>query len=448
MTPPSPVSVPVLLLGCDHYLVAACRQHALSAIAVYGPTTRDGFGLPDAGEDLIPVFVDDQSRAESVLAGLSRAGLDRLPFAAVLTSSEESLVTAGLLGSYLGCRAIDPRVGVNFRDKSVQKRLIKSAGIPVTDFIVIEDLRSLPADLEVPEQGGVLKPIAGAGTMDTVMVRTREDIEQFANRLRSARSSLRTFQLERYVKGRELIADGVAHEGEVVFCCLGEYSEPCLTTVAEQKVLCMRRLDPAEDEALYAKCAPVIDQAIGALGPLDGVFHMELFEDADSGDILFSECAARRGGGLTQEEVQAKFGVSLAEQAVLTAVGQAGTIVVKADSNVFGTTYLGSSPGTLVSCPSPADLLRRTGVRYARVDAPFGQVMTAGLTSTFDRIGALLIAAPDVAEFHSRVADVREWFAQRTVIIPPGLNRAELRAWQRDHWPDADFSIPLYREGL
>lgn len=434
---------PVLLLGCDnYYMVATCNEHEIPQWWSMGqPVTRDGFAPPDTTDNIVLVFVDDESRAEAVLGGLS---LGELHFLAVLTSNEQSKVTPGLLGNYLGCPAIDPRVALNFRDKTVQKRLIRDRGLPVSDFTVVEDLRNLPPDLEVPEQGGVPKPVTGTGTSNTIMVRTMDDIDRFASNQKASGSTLRSFLLEKYVKGRELVADGVMCEGGVTFFCLGEYFDTCLTAVTKQKALCMSRLDPAEDESLYAKSAPVIRETLRSLGRRDGVFHMELFQEHDTGAFVFSECAARRGGGLTQEEVVAKSGVSLAEQALLTGTDCAGTVDVKVSPGLIGMTYLPGRARTLISCPSPDDLMAQPGVRYARIDTSFGQVMLAAITNSYDQIGAVLLWASDLAEFTARVQRIREWLDPRTVIAPPSPTRSELRAWQRDQWPDDDFSVSFY----
>jgi hypothetical protein len=177
-----------------------------------------------------------------------------------------------------------------------------------------------------------------------------------------------------------------------------------------------------------------------ALGLRSGVFHMELFHDPQTGEITFSECAARRGGGTIHEELQAKFGVNLGESAVLCALGRRPEPPAKVDPRVIGGAYLQGRPGILVQCPTPAEVMARPGVLFARIERPYGMRLSGDLTGTNDRLGQVLIAAGSAAEFTQRLAGLRAWFGERVIVIPEGATNRELRAWQRETWPSADFT--------
>jgi hypothetical protein len=56
-------------------------------------------------------------------------------------------------------------------------------------------------------------------------------------------------------------------------------------------------------------------RAFAALGLRSSVFHMEFFVRPD-GELMFSECGARRDGVLREEEVRVSRGISLASAAV------------------------------------------------------------------------------------------------------------------------------------
>jgi hypothetical protein len=144
------------------------------------------------------------------------------------------------------------------------------------------------------------------------------------------------------------------------------------------------------------------------------------------------------------EELQAKFGVHLGESAVLCAAGRRPDLAVKVDHRVIGGGFLTGRPGTLLRCPTPAELCARPGVLFARIERPYGTRIAADLAGTNTRVGQCLVAADSPDEFYQRLAEVRAWFDERLVVLPDKAINRDLRAWQRETWPDADFSDTMW----
>lgn len=165
---------------------------------------------------------------------------------------------------------------------------------------------------------------------------------------------------------------------------------------------------------------------------------MELFHDAETGTLTFGECAARRGGALVHEEVQAKFGVHLGEGALFGALGRKPEIEVKVRPETIGGTYLMGRPGTLFHCPSPKDMSALDGVEYVRVESAFGASLSSAVGSTNVRIAQVLVSASSEEALLRRFEELRVWFDERLLIAPSGP-MSGLRAWQRENWPDADY---------
>jgi hypothetical protein len=426
------------MLGTDRYAMRACVEHDLDAVVIWGPGGRDnGFVDVPAGLRVLPV--DEQNSAEAVMMALYRAGLGDHRFDGVQTTDEYSLVTASLLARHLGVDFLDPGTAAHFRDKSLQKARVRAAGVKAARVTVIDDVHDVTAIEELPYAKAVLKPIAGAGTTRTTVVRDVAELRARAEAYRRAQTKQRTFALEEYVTGDEWTADGVLFDGELLFCSLATYGEPCVDQVGGGRPLSLRRFDPDRDAAMFERGLPVVRRSLAALGLRTGVFHMELFHDPATGQVAFSECAARRGGVLVHEEVQAKFGVNIAESAVLAAVGRRPDLKVRTDPRVIGGGFLMGRPGTLIGCPTPAQITARPGVLFARVERPYGAKIVGELANTNQRIAQCLVAADTVEGFHRTLEEVRAWFDERVVVLPDVLTNRERRAWQRDTWPDADF---------
>ncbi|MGI8665697.1 MAG: hypothetical protein ACR2N4_06680 [Jatrophihabitans sp.] len=435
----------VLIIGGDPYVLRACEPHGIDAVVLCNSGTYDDGRLTVPANSTL-IRVDDVTNPESCLTALHRAGLADRHFDAVQTTWEFSVVTAAVLGRALGCRTIDPTTALHFRDKSLQKARLREAGVPVSRTVVIEDLYDV-SDVPWEFERAVLKPIAGGGTTFTSVVRERKDLEEASRACRAERATDRTFLLEEFVDGEEWIAEGVVFGGEVWFVGLGAYTQPCLDAVTGQVPISLRRLDPATEADAYRKTEPVVRAAIAALGLQDSVFHMELFHERDSGRVVFSECAARRGGALTQEEVHAKFNVDLGEAALLCAIGRRPELEVKVNPKLVGCAGLYGPAGVVFGYPTQAEMLEQPQVAFARTWVPIGAQLTTKFSATADMLAAMLLVTDSVDEFHTRVAQLRDWFGERLLVAEPDLTRGQLRAWQARHWPERDCDDRLYNGG-
>ncbi|MET9398057.1 hypothetical protein [Kitasatospora sp. NPDC002965] len=434
----------LLVVGLDRYTLDACVRLDVDAVVVRGAASRDD-GLMSVPPELTVLDVDDQSSVESVLAALRRAGPDADGFDAVHTSDEYSMVTAGVLARHLGLPGLDPEVAIRFRDKSLQKRAVRGAGLPTADYLVVDDVLDVTHLDELPFSPAVLKPVAGAATSFTSSVRSVEELRSRSEEYRQQKPAQRTFLLEEHVGGDEWFVDGVVFGGELLFLAVGAYGDPCLTALESGQPLWLRHFDPVREAWVYERARGVVESALGALGLQDGSFHMELFHDAASGSLTFGECAARRGGGLIHEQIQAKFGVNVAECAVRIALGARPEIKPEVRPEIFGGTYLPGRPGTLLGCPTAADLVALPQVEFARVEHPVGTRFAAGPANTSQRVGQFMVVAESVEELTGRFEEVRRWFDERLWVLPEHLTTGGRREFQRAWQPGADFGDTLWR---
>ncbi|MFI5930587.1 acetyl-CoA carboxylase biotin carboxylase subunit family protein [Actinoplanes sp. NPDC051494] len=433
----------LLLIGVDRYVLSACHRLGVDAVTVYGPYARDN-GLQEIPDGGTAVFCDDHRNPEAVLTALHRAGLAGHRFDAVQTTDERALVTTALLGTALGCRTVDPGTAVLFRDKFLQKQRVRAAGVRTARTWLVEDIHLLDGDAPpLPFTPAVLKPVAGAGTELTSRVRDDAELVASARAYRRRRTPNRTFVAEEFMAGEEWTADGVVSDGEVVFYGLGEYGASCLSVIESGAPLRMRKFDPHAERWTYDLAGPVVHAALAALGARDGVFHMELFHDRGTGRIAFSECALRRGGALTQEEIHCKFNVDLGEAAVLCALGESPAPAVKVRPGTVGSSYLPSRAGVMLSCPTPEHLRQLPDVEFARIDVPPGTVLPDAFGATSQRIGQVMFTTASAGLLDQRVEQTRSWFLDRLRVMPHEVFTRQLRDWNRDAG-ETDYADVLY----
>ncbi|WP_091082392.1 ATP-grasp domain-containing protein [Micromonospora nigra] len=389
------------------------------------------------------IRVDDVTNVEDLLAALHREGLADRRFDAIQTTWEFAVVTAAALGAVLGCRVIEPATALRMRDKSLQKARLRAAGVPVARSVVVPDIFDV-SDVPWEFERAVLKPIAGGGTTSTSVVGDRKDLEKVSRERREERETSRTFLLEEFVPGDEWMAEGVVFDGEVLFFGLGVYSEPCLDAITGQRPISLRRLDTVQEAEAYQRAEPVVRDSIAALGLRDGVFHMELFHDPATGRVVFSECAARRGGAMTQEQVHAKFNVDLAEAALLCALGRQPKLDVRLHPKVVGCAGLYGPAGVVIDYPTADELLQQPDVAFAQMWVPPGANLNTRFSASADMLGAVLLVTETVKDFDERVPQVREWFQDRLVVAEPNLTSGQRWAWQGRRSPERMHRDWLY----
>ena len=437
--------ISALLVNGDPYTVRACIQLGISPVVLHGPKLRE-WGYIQLPPEVEAVFAEDVSSLECVLSSLGRAGMAERRFSFVQTSDERTLVTAAALGKILGVPAMSSDVAVRFRDKWLQKQVVAQSGVAVARSRVVEDVHDLDSSVFDGFEKAVLKPIAGGGTQNTSVVRSREDLLVAAAGLRRRGARQRTFVLEEFVEGEEWVVNGVVFDGVVQFFGVGTYSEPCLTTVASSSALQVETFDPHADADVYDLVRPVAETALGALGLRSGVFHMELFQREEGGAPVFGECAARPGGGVTQEVVHCKFGVDLSAAAVQCAAGVDPKINASVRPETVGSTFLANKPGVLVGYPAPDEIMALPGVEHLRLELPYGSRIKESLAGTFERVGQAVLIGSTPEEFRQRRDFLTTWFDERIVVVPTDASPSQLRTWQGEHWPETVSQFSTYAD--
>lgn len=417
----------LLMLGDDAHVVRACADLDVNLTVLCSYDSKD-FGLtvpPNAGREIL---IEDVSSLESIYQGLWHAGLDLADFDAVYTTDEGAVVTAAILNEQLNLRWLAPGQAGAFRDKARAKTLLQAKGVATAKFAVVDDLHNLPADVALPFSPAVLKPIAGAATYRTVVI---TDVSELRSAAALARTEgwPRTYLIESFVEGDEWRIDGFVFDGELLFASVATYRQTCLTAVTSKQPVSMYLFDPENDREKYEQALPMAAEALRTLGLKNGVFHLEAFCSSDTGQLVFGECAARRGGGLIEEEILRKFGISLSRAAVQCALGIKPDQEADLQPSVVGTAFLPLRPGVLVDHPELAELGALPNVQLAVIDIPLGFEMESPV-STIMKMGQVLLAADSVSEFLERADSVVDWFHERTVVIPPTATPAELRRWQ------------------
>ncbi|MGI5429081.1 ATP-grasp domain-containing protein [Streptomyces sp. CA-179760] len=352
------------------------------------------------------IVVPDPTRSTDVLAGLARAGLAADAFDAVCSGLEFCLLdAAAIAGDQAGVSR-----ALAMRDKFVQKRGVRDAGVRTADCAVLDETGA--AATALPSFPQVLKPLDGGGARNTFLVADERELTAALGQPEFTAGG-GPWLLEEYIPGVEFQVDGFVEGGELRLMSISRYVQN-LIEVHSGGLVAHIVLPPRTHPELYAKVRALAETAFKALGHHDGVFHLEVFQHAEDGEIVFGECGARVGGGRTDEVVERAFGVRLHDVWARLATGRPSGVTSSpghADDKVFGGMNLSARPGPVRAVPSAGEVLDRPGVVYAEVSAGPGTVLPDTTEATNLRAGLAVVSGADEREVEDRMRRLADWFA-------------------------------------
>ncbi|MGF1427364.1 ATP-grasp domain-containing protein [Kitasatospora sp. LaBMicrA B282] len=363
------------------------------------------------------LVVPDPTSTTDVLAALARHGLAVADFRAVCSGLEFCLLNAAAVAAVGGGGRADVHRALAMRDKYVQKQAVRAAGIDTAGCAVLDDLGTAgPPDLAFPL---VLKPLDGGGVRDTRVLADAAALRAAAAAARAAGAS-GPWLLEEFVPGAEFKVDGLVRDGEIRLLSVSRYLQN-LIEVRQGGLVAHVVLEPERHRELYAGVHAVAAAAFEALDHKDGVFHLEVFQHPQDGRIVFGECAARVGGGRTDEVVRRRHGVDLHAEWARWALGlPAGEPVAPtvADGAAIGGMNLPAPPGVVTAAPTVEEVLGRPGVVYAEVSLAPGAVMPDTTAGSNLRAGLAVLTGRDEAQVEQRLRELAAWFTDRVVLAP------------------------------
>jgi hypothetical protein len=248
------------------------RGLAEAGARVIGVGDRPVGALPDAARRALSDYIEIRSWADedgavsTVLDAVRGRNVDL-----VETLWEPTVLLAARLRESIGTPGLTVEQTVPFRDKGRMKEVVEAAGIRTP-----RSARATTAAgcREAAERIGypvIIKPIAGAGSLDTYRVESGGDLEATLPRL----LHVDEVSVEEFIDGEEFTYDTVCSAGAISFYNIAEYRpRPLIGKQVEwisQQVISHR--DP--DHPTLAGGKAMGEAVISAMGFASGFTHME-----------------------------------------------------------------------------------------------------------------------------------------------------------------------------
>ncbi|MEW5914788.1 MAG: hypothetical protein AB1762_00215 [Gemmatimonadota bacterium] len=272
-----------------------CRGLSVNGADVVGVSDVPEHELPRLtrehmkGYIRVPNFMDEDEVVRHV-----RERIGDQPVHRVVCLWEPGVILAAKIREALGVSGMRVPQALTFRNKDLMKQRVTAAGIRSpkhASATSIKGVRDAAQHLGFPL---IIKPIAGAGSMDTIRAKSMAELEEGLSRVQSYDE----VNVEEFIEGEEYTYDTICIDGRIVYENVCYYRpNPLIARSTEwisPQTMTLRDLSP-----------PVVQQGISlghdVLKAMDfqtGMTHMEWFYTG-KGEAVFGEIAARPPGAHT-----------------------------------------------------------------------------------------------------------------------------------------------------
>lgn len=271
------------------------RGLALEGAAVIGVGDQPEHDVPAmtkrhlAAYVRVPSLQDEEGCIKAVKQWANGKHIDR-----VICLWEPGVILAAKLREELGTPGMTVEEVMPFRDKDIMKEVVAKAGIRTPMHKGAKNAQGVRAAVKKIGYPVIIKPIAGAGSMDTYRVDNAEQLKEVIAKL----GHVDHVNVEEFIDGEEYTYDTICVDGKMLYKNIGYYRPRPLTARSEEwispQTLCLRDLDAPELAEGHEMGRAVLE----ALGMKTGFTHMEWYRKSN-GEVVFGEIAVRPAGART-----------------------------------------------------------------------------------------------------------------------------------------------------
>jgi hypothetical protein len=236
-----------------------------------------------------PSLQDEDGVVKTVVRWAGGKHIDR-----VICLWEPGVLLAARLREELGTSGMTVEECLPFRDKDLMKEKVAAAGIRTPKHKSAKSAQGVRAAVKKIGYPVIIKPIAGAGSMDTYRANDAAELKGAIAKL----GHIDEVNVEEFIDGEEYTYDTICIDGKIVYRNIGYYRPRPLIARSEEwispQTLCLRDLDAPHLKGGHEMGQAVLD----ALKMKTGFTHMEWYQKSD-GEVVFGEIAVRPAGART-----------------------------------------------------------------------------------------------------------------------------------------------------
>ncbi|MDF1503474.1 ATP-grasp domain-containing protein [Roseisolibacter sp. H3M3-2] len=215
-------------------------------------------------------------------------------FDRVICLWEPGVILAARIREALGVPGMGVEQSQLFRDKDLMKQAVAAAGLRVPHHRRASTAQQVREAVEAVGYPAIVKPIDGAGSMDTFRVDDARELEQALSRM----GHVPEVNVEEFIEAEEFTYDTICVDGAIQYEHVGYYRpRPLIARTNEwisPQTLSLRDIDTpwVRDGVRLGH------DVLKALNFGTGFTHMEWYRKSD-GEVVFGEIGARPPGART-----------------------------------------------------------------------------------------------------------------------------------------------------
>jgi biotin carboxylase len=224
----------------------------------------------------------------------------------IVALDEFDLEMASTLREHLRIPGMGETTVRYFRDKLAMRMRAQEHGVPVPEFVPIQNYDRIREYLATVPPPWVLKPRLSASAIGIKKLERAEELWPILDQLADRQS----FHLiERFIPGNVYHVDSIVSEGKVVFAEAHGYVNPPFQVYHGGGLFATNTLEIGSPEERALR--DLNSKVARALGLIRGVLHTEYIRGDADGRFYFLETAARAGGAFIVEMIEAATGINL-----------------------------------------------------------------------------------------------------------------------------------------
>ncbi len=332
-------------------------------------------------------------------------------FSRVAGTGELGVLRAARLREALDLPGQSVASALAYRDKVLMKTLCSRQGIRVPRFRAIDgpsDLLSFVRSVGLPI---VLKPRAGAGSIDARLIKTDGELRAVMERLPAGTLGLSMGLIaEEFINGQMYTVNGYATPGGGIrLAWPASYMERGNLDIVLYEGCVAGEFLLAPGDPLVRRMQEFTESCLRALPwPADGfVFHLELFLEDATGELVLCEVACRQGGANISDVYDFAFGVNLLELSLRLQTGLPVPDHPTVPRQLTGAVRSPVRSGTFfLSSTQPPPF---PWVLKHEVNLKSG-IKAGGAKSSVDCCASFVTHGSSSTEILSRLLEVNKWF--------------------------------------
>ena len=274
--------------------------------AVIGLGDQPEHSVPDKARQALSAYYQVNFSDPGSVLSTAVAIAERIDVHRVESLWEPLMILAARIREALGVTGMSEVETVPFRDKEAMKQLLDRAGIRTPHHYRARTSSEVWNAFEQIGFPAIIKPIAGAGSIDTFRVNDRAQVESVI----SAISHVEEVSVEEFVEGEEFTFDTICSGGRVLFYNICWYRpRPLIGKQNEwisQQTVVLR--DPDVEHLAVGRQLGL--RVLDVMNVRDGFMHMEWYLKPD-GEAVFGEIGARPPGGRTVDAMNFSSDIDL-----------------------------------------------------------------------------------------------------------------------------------------